>query len=251
MKKPTKKTAAKTVVDIKTMASRSPDWKRAARSLKAKPGDERRAALARLGVTEEQVAQTAEITSFFKLPDGGIQQCIAAMRLQRGDEVLTRFLLKYDTLSMHDRRHLPIEAICIAAQVDPVHLLGSTTVALERVNVSVVKLLTVANHVKIVQARLKYGLLPGGDKDRTAIDTAVGFLPSPRGPVFVGKAIFGSGQNAMNQQRLNGGDDEEDEVPMVAAKDVDLDRLFPAPRIMQEKLVAIRNRLPDPSKKPN
>jgi hypothetical protein len=86
-----------------------------------------------------------------------------------------------------------------------------------------------------------YGLLPFGEKDRAALDTAMGFLPSPKGPTFIGKAIFGSGKAVMDAQ---GGDD--DEAPM-RDDEPDLDRLFPPANAMQEKLTAIRQKMLPPS----
>jgi hypothetical protein len=205
--------------------------------------------LQRLGVTAAQLAQAPEIASILRMADGGIKQCLQAMRLSE-DATIRQFLAKHDSLSAFDRAHLPIEAICIAAGVDCRHLLGAVTIALEVLNVSLVKILTVSSHAKIVAARIKFGQLPYGDRDRQALDQAVGFLPSPKAMTIINKAVYGSGQNAMDQQRrLNGGDSDEDEAP-VGNLDYDLDRIFPPANKMQDKLQTIRQRmLPDDGKK--
>jgi hypothetical protein len=93
------------------------------------------------------------------------------------------------------------------------------------------------------------------------MDTAMGFLPNPKGPVFVNKAIFGSGQTTMDAQKqlrrrnddLPDDEDEENEPRFPAADgsfDYDMDAIFPPANRTQEELVLIRQRLlPDTGKK--
>jgi hypothetical protein len=166
------------------------------------------------------------------------------------DATIAQFLAKYDALSPTDRKDLPLEAIALAAGVDIRLLLSSTIFSLQQQSISLVKVIASTAHPDIIRARVKFGRLPGGHHDRTALDTAMGFLPHPRGPLFIGKAIYNSGADTMKQQRLEGdGPDEEDEddIPM-AASDIDLDKLFPPANLMQEKLIPIRNRLMPPPK---
>lgn len=152
------------------------------------------------------------------------------------DPVISTFLEKYDATPVGDREHIPIEAIALAAQVDITHLLGSILVSLQQQAVNAVKIIAMTNHPKITEARVAFGLLPFGERDRNALDTAMGFLPSPKGPTFIGKAIFGTGKNAMDQQR----EDDEDEGD--DGDGPDLDKLFPPANTMQNKLAAIRQR---------
>jgi hypothetical protein len=193
-------------------------------------------ALKRLRVTRTQLAEAPEITTMLKRADGGMQQVYAAMRFSPDDVIFT-FLKKYDAIPSGDREHLPIEAIALAAGVDIRLLLGSILVSLQAQAVNTVKVIAMTAHPKITEARVAYGQLPFGEKDRNALDVAMGFLPSPKGPTFIGKAIFGSGKNAIDQQR--GDDDEEgdgDDGP-------DLDRLFPPANAMQQKLTPIRQKM--------
>ena len=63
--------------------------------------------------------------------------------------------------------------------------------------------------------------------------------------------IFGTGKAAMDEQR---GDSEDgEELALAGADDIDIDKLFPEPRVVQERLNIIRQRLPAPDskKKPN
>ena len=116
-----------------------------------------------------------------------------AMRFSTQDEVIAAFLKKYDSIPEGDRQRVPWEAVAIAARLDIRQLTGSILFAMQAASASMVKVIALSSHPLITKARITYGQLPGGDKDRNAIDTALGFLPSPKGPTFIGKAVFGSG----------------------------------------------------------
>ena len=193
-------------------------------------------ALKRLRISPQALATAPQITPLLKKADGGMEQVLMAMRFSQ-DEVIAAFLAKYDAIPAGDRANLPLEAIALAAEIDISHLLGSVMIALERQAVSTVKIIAMTAHPRITQARVDYGLLPFGERDRTALDTAMGFLPSPKGPTFIGKAIFGSGKDVMDQQ--NGDDDD---APVMVDNE-NLDRLFPPANTMQERLIPIRQRM--------
>jgi hypothetical protein len=220
-------------------------WKQASADDDSPRTAAQKAALERLRVSEEQLAAAPRITPLLKMAQGGLKQIVDAMRFAP-DESITAFLTKYDTLDRAERASLSWEAIALAAGVPVSALLGSIMVSLQAQSVSMVKMLALTAHPQITKARIRYGQMPSGEKDRTALDTALGLLPSPKGPTFIGKAVFGSGRTAMDQRRLNGPDDEEDEdeVPIAAREqDIDLDKLFPPANEMQKKLVEIRQRL--------
>ena len=191
-------------------------------------------ALRRLHVTEQQLVAVPQITPLLKQADGGLEQILSAMRFSP-DEVTTAFLKKYDAIPIGDREALPVEAIAIAAKVEVSHLLGSILVSLQAQSVSAVKIIALTSHPRITQARVIYGQHPLGEKDRAALDTALGFLPSPKGPTFIGKAIFGGGRGVIDQQRE--GDDDDDGGD---GDGPDMDRLFPPANTMQQKLTPIR-----------
>jgi hypothetical protein len=254
MKPADRKPPKKKVVAISPeRTAKSTDWKRALRTVKANSGDEKRAALQRLGVTPRELEKAFPISSLLKYADGGMPQVISAMRMS-DDPLIVQFLAKFDAVSVHDRRRLPLEAIALSAGVNVNHLLGCAVLALQAQAISIVKIMAMTSHPKIVASRIRFGQLPQGDRDRQALDQAMGFLPSPKGPTFIGKAIFGSGRSAMDAQRLGNGpdDDDEGEVPM-ADDEVDLDRIFPPANRMQERLAAIRQKmlLADNKTRPN
>lgn len=167
------------------------------------------------------------------------------MRFCAEDPSIASFLDKYDSIPAGDRERVSWEAIALAAGVDLRVFLGSVMLALQSQAVNQVKIIAMTSHPKITRARVKYGLLPSGEKDRTALDTAMGFLPSPKGPTFIGKAIFGSGKQNINDQGAGKGDEDEEEdgVVLDADGDPDLDFLFPPSNDMQTKLIPIRQRL--------
>jgi hypothetical protein len=208
------------------------------RDRKSDNRDRRKEALRRLRISEEQLNAVSPITPLLKLADGGMPQVIAAMRMFE-DPLIAQFLAKYDAVPVGDRERLPLEAIALAAGINANHLMGSTLAALQAQAVNMVKIIAMTSHPKITQARVVFGQMPSGEKDRAALDTAMGFLPSPKGPTFIGKAIFGSGKAVMDAQ---GGGDDDDELT-AGDDEVDLDKLFPPANKMQEKLALIRQKM--------
>ena len=97
-----------------------------------------------------------------------------------------------------------------------------------------------SNHPKVMQKRVEYALIAGGEKDRTALDIMVGSQQSAKGPTFIGKAIFGGGESSKKDDE---DDDESDSQPALKTKDEQIDALFPSLMSVQEKLVPIRQRL--------
>lgn len=178
-----------------------------------------------------------------KNAEGGLKAVLGAMRFVADDPTIALFLDKYDATPVCDREQVSWEAIALAAGIDLRVFLGSAMLALQSQAVNMVKIIAMTNHPRITKARVKYGLLPSGEKDRTALDTAMGFLPSPKGPTFIGKAIFGSGNQTMNAQGAGKGDEDDDGPVVDADDDPDLDTLFPPSNDIQQKLIPIRQRM--------
>jgi hypothetical protein len=195
-------------------------------------------ALRRLGITRQEVAEAPQISVLLKRTPGGLKQVIAAMRLVQGDEIIRKFLKQYDSIPVGDRERLPIEAIALAACVKPTHLLGAAMLAMQKQGVTLSKILAVTNHPKITAARVKFGLTPSGERDRTALDTIVGLLPSPRAASSIGQVVFSSGNQVLGQQRKVSARLDDDDTEF-NEENPDLDQIFPPARIMQEKLACI------------
>lgn len=206
--------------------------------------DRAQQALKRLGVDVLALRSAPEITPMLKNAEGGLKAVLGAMRFSADDPTIQSFLDKYDSIPVGDREKLSWEAIALAAGLDLRVFLGSAMLALQSQAVNMVKIIAMTSHHKITKARVRFGLLPSGEKDRTALDTAMGFLPSPKGPTFIGKAVFGSGGQTMNAQGAGRGDDDDDDGPVINGDDdPDLDNLFPPANDMQQKLIPIRQKM--------
>lgn len=202
--------------------------------------DRTAAALKRLGITPEQLAAAPRLTAMLKEDaKGGLKTVLSSMRFTPEDPDIGSFLEKYDSLPVGDRDNLPWEAIALAAGVNVRHLYGAIGISLREYSAHRVRTIITTNHPAIMKARVQYGLLAGGEKDRTAIDIISGALPSPKGPTFIGKAIFGAGQG-------ESGKASEDEAPEefgTYTDTGDYDNLFPNSELMQEKLITLRQKL--------
>ncbi len=198
-------------------------------------------ALRRLKVKSEQLETAPPITPLLKDAFGGLPTVMEAMRFASNDEVIAAFLKKYDLIPLGDREVLPWEAICISAGVNLNHFAGSAMLATTTYCANKSKLIAITNHPEITKKRVEYGLLPSGEKDRNALDILVGAVQSPRGPTFIGKAVFGAAGGSAKTKD----DDEPADETGVFGMDDDLDELFPPSNAMQDKLVPIRQRLLD------
>ncbi|CAM5998735.1 unnamed protein product [Sphagnum balticum] len=211
-----------------------------------KPRDRASEALKRLGVDPLTLRSAPEITPMLKNAEGGLKAVLGAMRFCAEDPSIALFLEKYDSTPVGDRDKLSWEAIALAAGLDLRVFLGAAMLALQSHAVNTVKIIAMTSHPKITRARVKYGLLPSGEKDRTALDTAMGFLPSPKGPTFIGKAIFGSGGNNPNAPiplKEDEEDESEEEGAFIDADTIDIEKLFPSSNTIQQKLIPIRQRM--------
>lgn len=206
--------------------------------------DRKAAALKRLGLSQEQVNQAPQITPLLKNAKGGLKALLGAMRFATDDEDISNFLEKYDSIPVGDLEHTSWEAIAISAGVNLRHLLGAVQLAAATYFGNTSKMIAVTSHPSITKARVKYGLLPSGEKDRNALDVMVGALPSAKGPTFIGKAVFGGSTSAQSTGPVaESDDDDEPEVVGTFTPDDDIDDLFPPANGMQEKLNPIRQRL--------
>jgi hypothetical protein len=183
----------------------------------------------RLGVTAAQLNAAPDISSLLKQANGGLKATLDALRFSV-DISAIEFLEKYDSLPERDRMSLPWEAIALSVDVNPAHLLGAATLALQARSASAVKIIALSNHPKITDMRVQMALTPGGYRDRDAIDEALGFKPTSKGITFI---------NNVGKRDDDEGDDEGDG----GAIDADLDHLFPSLKQTQETLVPAKARL--------
>lgn len=197
-------------------------------------------ALKRLKVKSEDVDYAPPISSILKETKGGLKAALKAMRFATEDSEISNFLKKYDAIPVGDRAYLPWEAIALSAEVNLKYLLGAAQLAIAQFFGNKSRIIAISNHPAITKARVKYALMASGERDRNSLDIMVGALPSPKGPTFIGNAVFrGGGGNSAPQE------DDDEPVKTFGASD-DIDELFPPSSQMQERLTLVRQRqLPD------
>jgi hypothetical protein len=125
--------------------------------------------------------------------------------------------------------------VAILANLNFRQLTGSIIFALQTDSVSAVKVIALAGHPSVTEKTIEYAKMASGEKDRMMIHQALGFLPSPKGPTFIGKAVFSSNDGLAKTDASEG--------PETFDKDDDIDELFPPATKIQERLVPIRQRL--------
>jgi hypothetical protein len=184
-------------------------------------------ALKRLGVTRDELKAAPSINAILKETRGGKAVALEAMRFASSSAIAT-FLEKYDSIPTQDRARLPFEAIAIAAKVDLIQLLGEIIIAARNHSANIYKFIAVSNHPSVIKSRVEFAKLPGGYRDRDAIDTMMGALPSPKGPTFIGKVVVGK---------------DEEEEPGAGRFEDDLDAVFPDASLMQDRVHPMRQKL--------
>lgn len=197
-------------------------------------------ALRRLRIKPEQLSVVPQITATYRNAIGGLKAVLAAMRFCSDDDVIAKFLRRYDAIPEGDRKLVPWEAVALAAGLDVRTVSGAIMDSISRTTATTSKIIAVTGHPELMRARIKYGQLPSGERDRTAVDLMVGAQPSPKGPTFIGRAVFNAGGNINSSLE---GDDEDEKKLAAPNEDEILDQLFPSPVKVQEKLIPIRNRL--------
>jgi len=101
-----------------------------------------------------------------------LKPVLFAMYLSQ-DPVVQCFLAKRDSLGPWARENVCWEAIALAAGVDLEHLLGATILALREFG----KTIAITRYPEVLARRIEYAKLPGGWRDRDAIDKLLGLLP--------------------------------------------------------------------------
>ena len=142
------------------------------------------------------------------------------------------FLKKYDSIPAGDRDRLPWEAIAIAAKLDLQQLTGAIMFALQNTSQNMVRLMAWSAHPAVMRKTIQYAKLPSGEKDRSMFHTGTGWLPSAKGPTFIGKINVGGGGGKDGEPERSAGFEEDD-----------LDSIFPSASVIQEKLVPIRQKM--------
>ena len=194
-------------------------------------------AIRRLGVDPDKIAGLPPINKLLKEQSkSGISGAIEAMRMSDG-EISQQFLEVYDDIPERDRECLTLEIIAVAAKVDPRALLGEILLAAREYSVTKYKIRALEAHPEILEKRIEYAMLPGGYRDRDAMDTILGALPRSK-TTFIDKFYAGSQTET---------DDTETTAPVTVAEEMveDENFVFPDCESVQERLHPIRQKILD------
>jgi len=144
----------------------------------AKPLHHKADGLARLRVTPGQLAEVPQIDHLFK-PIGGRLKVLEYLAGSEEPEaqLITRMARE---LIPHQRRDVPFEAYCIAANVTTKKMFGIISQEVMEQSRMAVSLLSKARHVEVVQATIDAALHPLGVQDRRMLHQAEGFVPVPK-----------------------------------------------------------------------
>jgi len=182
-------------------------------------------------VSPEELAQVRDITTVLKRIPHWRKQAFDAMRFS-DNPIIRKFLDRYNQIPVGDRNHLPLEAIAVAANIEPAYLLGEIMLAISEFSVASVKVMGLGRHPEVMKKTIDTALKDGGTKEREMVHSMLGALPQKGGSIFIGK-FFGS----------KSADPEPTETPQPERFEDDLDVIFPDVSIMQEKVQPMRQRL--------
>ena len=191
----------------------------------------RKEALKRLGVTETQLRDIPDISSLLKQGTGGLTATLAALRFSPMPSAVS-FVDQYDATPSRDRDSLPWEALLIKAEVDVSSFLGAAILAIQSYSANAVKIIALSAHPDIIKARVERAKMLGGQSDATAIDQALGFLPTAKGSTFIINPVGG-------KKEIGPGDDDDGPE----APEGDMDHLFPDLIETQRTLIPAKTKM--------
>ena len=128
------------------------------------------------------------------------------------DPIAIRFLEVYDSLPALDRKLVPLEAICMKAEISPQSFLGCVFLVRQSLSKAESAMVAVNSFPNVVRKMVEYAEMPGGETDRRMLAQcpAVGFLPTPKG-ASIKVNLFGSGDAFREDDDDDEGGDEPDD----------------------------------------
>ncbi len=171
--------------------------------------------LIKIDIDFAALARAPKFQAMLSEADGGLPAVIDCMRYSE-DPGIIAFLKRYDAGTDEDREIIPWEAWAVKAKLDISKLLGAILFALRQQSVQIVKILAISNHPATVRAQIEQAKRPEGFKDRNALNVALGFAPSAKGPANIGNS-FAAGIV----------EEEPEETDTNMPGDVDVEDLFP------------------------
>lgn len=167
----------------------------------------------RLGIEAEDFSRCPKITDSLQLAFKTIKAAIEIARFSDETTVI-EFFEAYDAIPAGDRDYVPIEAVCLKAQITPSALLGSIFMATKALRGHESAMIAVNSFPDVVQSMVRFAKEPGGERDRKMLaeSAVIGFLPTPKG-VSMSVNLLGGGvpqlQNPEKVQTFESDPEEE------------------------------------------
>ncbi len=89
------------------------------------------------------------------------------------DPVVKCFLEKRDSLGVWARENTPWEAIGLAAGIDLIRLLGAALLARWEHSMMAGQVIAIFNAPEVMKKRVEFAMLPGGWRDRDALEKLI------------------------------------------------------------------------------
>jgi len=119
----------------------------------------------RLGITSDQMKRVERIAPILESAGCSFERAVNALRWSQ-DEDARRFLQKYDSIPLADRKHLTIDEICVAANVDPRRLLMLVAGGMMWISAMMATIQVATSLPKVTKAMIRSALTKRGDRDR-------------------------------------------------------------------------------------
>jgi hypothetical protein len=155
---------------------------------------------------------------------------LEAMRFSE-NPIVRKFLARYNQVPVGDQKHLPFEAIALAADIEPAYLLGEILLAMSELSHASVKVIGINRHPEVMKKTVERALKDEGFRERELVHSMLGALPQKGGSIFIGKYFGGKG------------DPEEPAETAPTKFEDDLDVIFPDVSLMQERVQPLRQKL--------
>lgn len=160
-------------------------------------------------VSQEEIDRSPNISDMIQRLLGKTAKAIAALRFS-SDPIVESLLDVYDKLPSGDRHLVPLEAICIKADVTAPAILGALMICIRQTKGQESAMKLMIAHPDIVQKTISYAKTAGGDKDRKMLHEASGFLPTKQGG-NINVNLLGGGQPQLTATRADEEESDEDE----------------------------------------
>jgi hypothetical protein len=166
--------------------------------------------LARYGLTVDSIKGLMLVGKRLAQVAGGVKGVIEALRGDDAPDSLL-FVEKWDSITPHDQKRIPIEAVCVIAEISPRRLIELVSGALATQSDEDTRLIVSSFKAKVVAKTAKLALTTLGEKDREMFHKHTEFIPRPSAPSVT------IDQRTQNNTLMNGG--EERALPPPKADD--------------------------------